>query len=230
MQDRTIIQLGSPGSVRRGVRLNGMYEIETLIAQGGMGEVYKGFNIQTNDPVAIKMIRLNWPQSERFRAVSPGGVDPSQSRARGDRPLFRFFRRPRLAARLSRDGVRRRPVAGQAATAGRDLARRSQGPANRIAGALDAAHKLGVVHRDISSDNVILQGGDARPGQNDRFRHRPFSASGRRDDHRRRISPANTIMSRPSNWVSRAARSRLKSDIYSFGLVLAEALRGGRST
>ena len=56
MEDRTIIQMQPPGSLRPGVRLNGIYEIETLIAQGGMGEVYKGFNIQTNDPVAIKMI------------------------------------------------------------------------------------------------------------------------------------------------------------------------------
>src|SRR5579872_1761882 len=41
VENRTVIALGSSGSLRRGVRLNGMYEIETLIAQGGMGEVYK---------------------------------------------------------------------------------------------------------------------------------------------------------------------------------------------
>ena len=43
--------------MRPGTRLNNVYEIERLVAQGGMGEVYRGFNIQTGDPVAIKMIR-----------------------------------------------------------------------------------------------------------------------------------------------------------------------------
>src|SRR4051794_19151868 len=42
--------------VAAGTRLNGTYEIETLIADGGMGEVYKGHNIQTGDAVAIKMM------------------------------------------------------------------------------------------------------------------------------------------------------------------------------
>ena len=56
MEERTVFQPAAPGSVRPGVRLNGIYEIESLIAQGGMGEVYKGFNILTRDPVAIKMI------------------------------------------------------------------------------------------------------------------------------------------------------------------------------
>jgi len=44
-------------SPRPGVRLNGIYEIESLIGKGGMGEVYRGFNLETREPVAIKMIR-----------------------------------------------------------------------------------------------------------------------------------------------------------------------------
>jgi len=40
-----------------GTRLNGVYEVETLVATGGMGEIYKGHSVQTGDPVAIKTIR-----------------------------------------------------------------------------------------------------------------------------------------------------------------------------
>ena len=57
VEERTVFQPSAVGSVRPGVRLNGIYEIEKLVAQGGMGEVYRGFNIQTGDVVAIKMIR-----------------------------------------------------------------------------------------------------------------------------------------------------------------------------
>src|ERR1700721_3818952 len=56
-EDRTVIQRSAARSMRPGTRLNNVYEIERLVAQGGMGEVYRGFNIQTGDPVAIKMIR-----------------------------------------------------------------------------------------------------------------------------------------------------------------------------
>src|SRR5262245_9731561 len=39
-----------------GVQLNDTYEIDERIASGGMGEAYRGHNIQTGGPVAIKTI------------------------------------------------------------------------------------------------------------------------------------------------------------------------------
>ena len=71
VEERTIFQPSANGSVRPGTRLNSVYEIEKLIGQGGMGEVYRGFNIQTRDIVAIKVIRpefMNNPEVfELFR-------------------------------------------------------------------------------------------------------------------------------------------------------------------
>ena len=60
--DRTVIAPRS--GIVIGTRLNGIYEIERLIATGGMGEVYKGRAIQTGDAVAIKMIRPEMAQNE----------------------------------------------------------------------------------------------------------------------------------------------------------------------
>ena len=64
MEERTVIQPRSLGSVEPGTRLNGIYQIETMIAQGGMGEVYRGFNVQTADIVAIKMIRPEFSDND----------------------------------------------------------------------------------------------------------------------------------------------------------------------
>jgi serine/threonine-protein kinase len=163
VEDRTIIQLGSPGSVKRGARLNGMYEIETLIAQGGMGEVYKGFNIQTSDPVAIKMIlpelarnpeafalfrreasTLHNLQHEAIVRYFVFSVDPDLQRAY---LAMEFVDGPSLTKRLAQG-----PLDAAEATILR----------KRIAGALGAAHRFGVIHRDISSDNIILPGNDPR--------------------------------------------------------------------
>ena len=42
-----------------GTRLNDTYEIDEHIASGGMAEVYRGHNIQTGEPVAIKTMLPN---------------------------------------------------------------------------------------------------------------------------------------------------------------------------
>ena len=43
--------------LQAGTQLNGIYVIDSLLATGGMGEVYRGHSIQTGDKVAIKVIR-----------------------------------------------------------------------------------------------------------------------------------------------------------------------------
>ena len=57
------------GAVSVGTTLNGIYEVERLIAVGGMGEVYKGRAIQTGDAVAIKMIRPELARDEAARVA-----------------------------------------------------------------------------------------------------------------------------------------------------------------
>lgn len=150
MEDRTVFQPRGGGNVGPGVRLNGVYEIESLIAQGGMGEVFKGFNIQTGDPVAIKMIRAELSRNAEALALFRReasilhnlvhdaivryfvfSVDPDLERAY---LAMEFVDGPSLAKRL---------------TAGPMSSAEVRVLQTRIAGALDAAHKLGVVHRDI---------------------------------------------------------------------------------
>ncbi|MGO8797937.1 MAG: serine/threonine-protein kinase [Roseiarcus sp.] len=226
MEERTIIQPGSPGSVRRGVRLNGVYEIETLIAQGGMGEVYKGFNIQTNDPVAIKMIlpelsnnpdafalfrreasTLHNLQHEAIVRYYVFSVDPELQRAY---LAMEFVDGPSLTKRLTQ---------GRLTLAEATILRK------RIGGALEAAHRFGVIHRDISSDNVILPGNDPRRAKIIDFgiarSQRPGEGTligGGFAGKYNYVSPEQLGLA--------GGEVTAKSDIYSFGLVLAEALRG----
>lgn len=226
MEDRTVIQLGSPGSVRAGVRLNGMYEVETLIAQGGMGEVYKGFNIQTHDPVAIKMIlpelarnpdafalfkreasTLHNLQHEAIVRYFVFSVDPDLRRAY---LAMEFVDGPSLTKRLTQG-----PLTLAEATILR----------KRIAGALEAAHRFDVIHRDISSDNVILPGNDPRRAKIIDFgiarSQRPGEGTLVGDGFAGKYNYVS-----PEQLGLAGGDVTAKSDIYSFGLVLAEALRG----
>ncbi|HYC25453.1 MAG TPA: protein kinase, partial [Roseiarcus sp.] len=227
MEDRTVIQpAASAGSVRRGARLNGIYEVDALIAHGGMGEVYRGFNIVTNDPVAIKMVlpelsnnpdafamfrreasTLHNLQHEAIVRYYVFSVDPDLQRAY---LAMEFVDGPSLSKRLAKGPLPLEEV--------RVLQR-------RLADALEAAHRFGVIHRDISSDNVILPDGDARRAKIIDF---GIARSQRAGD--------GTIIgggfAGKYNYVSpeqlglAGGEVTAKSDIYSLGLVLAEALRG----
>jgi serine/threonine-protein kinase len=53
--DRTRVLPGMT-SATVGTQLSGIYELDERIASGGMGEVYRGHNIQTGDDVAIKIV------------------------------------------------------------------------------------------------------------------------------------------------------------------------------
>ena len=226
MEDRTVFQPSPVGSVRPGVRLNGIYEIVTFVTQGGMGEVYRGFNIQTGDPVAIKMIRPEFDeQSRRPGTVQARSEDASPARPRSDRALFRVYRGPRYATRLSGDGVRRRPVVDQSIESSPLSLADVKILQTRIGSALEAAHRLGVIHRDISPDNIILPDGDVRNAKVIDF---GIARSLKRTEA--------TIIgggfagkynyASPEQFGLAGGEVTFKSDIYSFGLVLAAALRG----
>ena len=92
-----------------GTRLNDTYEIDARIASGGMGEVYRGHNIETGEPVAIKI----GPAGIRRGRDDPGPVQegsdhPRPAAPRDDRPLLFVLARSGDRPALSGDGVRRR--------------------------------------------------------------------------------------------------------------------------
>jgi serine/threonine protein kinase len=227
VEDRTIIQpAASSGSVRRGVRLNGIYELGALIAHGGMGEVYRGFNIVTNDPVAIKMIlpelSSNPDAFEMFRREASTlhnlqheaivryfvfSVDPDLQRAY---LAMEFVDGPSLSKRLARGPL---PL---------DEVKILQ---RRLADALDAAHRAGVIHRDISSDNVILPDGDPHRAKIIDFGIARSQRAGEGTIIGGGFAGKYNYVS-PEQLGLAGGEVTTKSDIYSLGLVLAEALRG----
>ncbi len=208
------------------MRLNGIYEIESLIAHGGMGEVYRGFNIQTRDPVAIKMIRPEFSNDpeifELFRR------EASILHSLAHEAIVRYFV-------FSIDPELRRAYLATEFVDGESLTKRiSSGPLpladvrtlqKRVGLALDAAHRYGVVHRDISPDNIILPGDDVRNAKVIDF---GIARSVRRTE----VSIIGGRFAGKYNYASpeqfglAGGEVTFKSDIYSFGLVLAAALRG----
>ncbi|HET6550126.1 MAG TPA: protein kinase [Solirubrobacter sp.] len=132
--------------------------IESVAGRGGMGIVYRATQISLGRPVALKLIAPEHAADAGFRE--------------------RFQRESRMAAAIDHPNVIPVYEAGEEDgrlylvmrwVAGTDLHRllRSQGrlePARaaaivcQVAGALDAAHAAGLVHRDVKPANVLLSG------------------------------------------------------------------------
>jgi serine/threonine-protein kinase len=201
--------------------IEGRYRLGAVIGRGAMGEVCSAWDERLGRDVAIKRLRADLADDTGVRA--------------------RFEDEARSAARLSHhaivtvfdsgehDGV---PYLVMERLPGRTLVDEMAGgplPEARvesiavdIAGALEAAHALGVIHRDVKPGNILLTGSGG-------VKLADFGIAKPADamDH----TQIGTIVGSPSYLAPErlaGAPASARSDLYALGVVLYEALTGTR--
>src|ERR1700757_2185267 len=198
----------------------GRYRLIELLGRGGMGEVWRAHDTDTDRIVAIKVLPAHFSDNEDFKQ--------------------RFRREAHAAARLNTPHVI--PIHNYGEIDGRlyvdmrliegsDLqAVLADGPieparAARIIGqvavALHAAHKVGLLHRDVKPSNILLDEND--------FAYLIDFGIARAADETRLTKSGNMIGTfayiAPERLDTRAVEDG-RADIYSLACVLYECLTG----
>jgi serine/threonine protein kinase len=206
----------------------GPYAVDSFIAKGGMGEVYRAYDTRLNRPVALKIL------APVFMADDDG--------------LARFTQEARITARLNHPNIVSVFDVGAHAgvpfvvsellegktlrarlNAGMLSVRAAVAYALEIAQGLIAAHDIGVVHRDLKPENVFIT-------CENRLKILDFGLAKVRTETLRVRNKDSAKSTRPGTLLGTVGymapeqvlgeRADQRSDIFSFGVMLHEMIAG----
>jgi eukaryotic-like serine/threonine-protein kinase len=200
----------------------GRYRTGDLLGRGGMGEVYDAVDLRLDRRVALKRLRADMADDPSMRRrvevearlaaklIHPNVVTVFDSGLDEGHP---FIVMERLGGRTLSDELSREPMEPD----------RVRAMALQVLEALAAAHAIGLIHRDVKPGNIL-------EGQGETWKVADFGIATTTDsDHT--ITRTGEVLGSPSYLAperleGHAATAR--SDLYSLGVVLYEAVSGSR--
>jgi tRNA A-37 threonylcarbamoyl transferase component Bud32 len=208
-----------------GTLLGNTYIIEELLARGGMGEVYRARHVELGTEHAIKIIlprlaedpkiaQLFREEARKLARLNSDAVVDYEGFFRDERGL-RYLVTEFVPGESLEQVLRRRRLEPDEVLRLRD----------RLALGLAGAHEMGIVHRDVSPENILLPGGNI-----DHAKIIDFGIAKSSDPSS--LTIIGSDFAGKYSYVSPeqvglfGGRVDLRSDIYSLGLVLAAAAIG----
>jgi serine/threonine protein kinase len=203
----------------------GDYTIKSLLGQGGMARVYRGYDERLDRYAAVKVIEPNLVASEDDKEYRERFLREARAIARLNHPrivsIFQFGQDDNLyyMAMGFVEGRDLRQVLKefnqQGSTIGNARIRRI---VSDIADALDYAHKQGVIHRDVKPSNIMVMEDDHAV-----LTDFGLALNAQEGTVGNTFGSAHYIA--PEQAVS-SAQAVPQSDLYSLGVVLFEMLTG----
>jgi len=208
------------GAIAEGSDLGGRYNIIRQLGEGGMGEVYLARDRELDRDVALKVIRLD--------VVSYPGI------------LDRFKREIQLASNITHKNVLRVYDLGEAGGVkfltmqyvdGQDLESLMHAEGRlalpkaidifrQICEGLQAAHEMGVIHRDLKPQNILIDGrGRVAIGDFGLAKSLDLAS----------LTEAGKVIGTPHYMSPEQVKGTAldqRSDLYSLGIILYEMLTG----
>jgi eukaryotic-like serine/threonine-protein kinase len=197
------------------------YELNHLIARGGMAEVYRAHDRLLDRPVALKVLfpELSVDRSfvERFRREAQAAANLSHPNIV---PVFDWGEDTGTYF-IVMEFIDGRPLSSILKTAGSLSAERTADVGAHVAAALGYAHKHGVIHRDVKPGNVLI----TDEGQ---VKVTDFGIA-RAINTEESLTQTGAVMGTATYFSPEQAEGigvDSRSDIYSLGVVLFEMVTG----
>ena len=221
----TVVVGGSGSGITVGALVDGKYRVDGIIGQGGMGAVFKAWDVRLERAVAIKVVRAHLLSDPDARA--------------------RFNRESKIVARLQHPSIVTVYDYGNLADGaaylvmefvpGEDLRhflkREKQLPAARmsalmsgICGGVEIAHKSSIFHRDLKPENILLPEGGSSPKVVD-FGVAKLTGAVTGDSGT--MSAVGTIVGTPAYMAPEQLRGEAvdaRADVFSLGVMAYEML------
>jgi tetratricopeptide (TPR) repeat protein/tRNA A-37 threonylcarbamoyl transferase component Bud32 len=202
--------------------LAGRYQIEAPLGQGGSGTVYRAWDRVLGEPIAVKVLRPD-------RAAERSWI----KRLAREVKLARVIRHPNVCRIFELGhadghwfitmemgaGGTLRELLQSGASAQRPLAERVA-DARAICAGLAAIHAVGIIHRDVTPQNV-LRLADGRLVLSDFGLAIPMTANTTVHGGTPNYMPPETML---------GSRGDQRSDVWQLGVILHEVLFGARPT
>jgi serine/threonine protein kinase len=213
-----------PADPMLGRTIAGRYRLEARIGEGGMGVVYRARHVLIDRIVAVKLIRPDLRGETHLRAwmlrearaanrVDHAHIiDIHDIGETGESELYlvmEYLVGTSLSSELARGSM--------ALGRGVDIL-------EQMCAALARAHDLGVVHRDLKSDNILLT---TRGGRKDFVKILDFGLAHLAMDPR--LAPKGAVFGTPEYMAPEQARGEEatpQSDLYALGVLFFEMLTG----
>ena len=206
--------------LERGTIVAGDFRVDGVVGDGGMGVVYEATQLSLDRTVALKLVSTAFSQDagfrERFRregrlqaTLEHAHVIDVYAAGQSDQGLYlamRLVRGPSLAALIGKPAL---------------TVERTQRLLTQIASALDAAHDVGLIHRDLKPHNILI---DERRDHSYLADFGVTKARGTAGLTQVGQLVGTLAYMAPEQFRGYEATER--SDIYSFGAVLFESIVG----
>ena len=202
----------------------GRYRLESQLGEGGMGVVYRARHVLIDRVVALKLIRPDLRGETHLRAWM---VREARAANRVDHAhivdihdvgeteegelylVMEYLIGDSLSSQIAKGPM---PIA------------RAVDILEQMTAALARAHDLGVVHRDLKSDNIMIT---ARGGRKDFVKILDFGLAALTRDPR--LAPKGAVFGTPEYMSPEQARGEdaiASSDLYALGILFFEMLTG----
>jgi serine/threonine protein kinase len=205
-----------------GRTINGRYRVLQKLGEGGMSVVYLAEQINVERKVALKVLHGEYARDEVFvRRFRQEAKLAASLNHRNVIQIYDFDQAEDGNLFIAMEYLLGKTLKGFMRASAPDIATTVH-LAIQIADGLAAAHRSGVIHRDIKPDNIMIV------SEGNEVKIMDFGiARLRESDAATRLTRAGSIMGTPAYMAPEQIEGKTideKTDVYAFGIVLYEML------